>query len=74
MALGEVFTPERAAQFQQWSEDHRAGMNEMFAARDVPMYTIFRGIIPFWFAMVICIVLLLIFPQIVTYLPNTMGG
>jgi tripartite ATP-independent transporter DctM subunit len=39
---------------------------------DVPMYTIFRGIWPFWYAMGILIVLLLIFPQLALFLPNTM--
>jgi TRAP-type C4-dicarboxylate transport system permease large subunit len=41
-------------------------------ARDVPMYTIFKGIWPFVFAMVICIVLLIIFPQIALFLPKHM--
>lgn len=41
-------------------------------AKDVPMYTIFKGIFPFWIAMLICIILLMIFPQIVTFLPNSM--
>ena len=41
-------------------------------AKDVPMYTIFRGILPFWFAMFACIILLLIFPQIALFLPVTM--
>ena len=39
---------------------------------DVPMYTIFRGIWPFWYAMGLLIVLLLIFPQLALFLPNTM--
>ena len=39
---------------------------------DVPMYTIFRGIWPFWYAMGILIVLLLVFPQLALFLPNTM--
>ncbi len=42
--------------------------------KDVPMYTIFRGILPFWIAMIICIVILIIFPQIALFLPNTMMG
>jgi len=42
-------------------------------ARDVPMNTIFRGVVPFWFAMLICIIMLIIFPEVVTYLPNTMN-
>jgi tripartite ATP-independent transporter DctM subunit len=41
-------------------------------AKDVPMYTIFRGILPFWIAMFACIILLLIFPQIALFLPVTM--
>jgi tripartite ATP-independent transporter DctM subunit len=39
---------------------------------DVPMYTIFRGIWPFWYAMGLLIILLLMFPQIALFLPNTM--
>jgi tripartite ATP-independent transporter DctM subunit len=39
---------------------------------DVPMYTIFRGIWPFWYAMGLLIILLLMFPQLALYLPNTM--
>ncbi len=42
--------------------------------KDVPMYTIFRGILPFWIAMILCIILLTIFPQIALFLPNTMMG
>ena len=42
-------------------------------AKDVPMYSIFRGIVPFVFAMVVLIVLLLIFPQMALYLPHTMS-
>ncbi|HSL81095.1 MAG TPA: TRAP transporter large permease [Pseudolabrys sp.] len=41
---------------------------------DVPMYTIFRGIWPFWYAMGALIILLLIFPQLALFLPNTMFG
>ena len=41
-------------------------------AKDIPMYTIFRGILPFWVAMIVCIVLLTVFPEIVTFLPNQM--
>ncbi|MBW1660238.1 MAG: TRAP transporter large permease [Deltaproteobacteria bacterium] len=42
--------------------------------KDVPMYTIFRGILPFWIAMIICIIILIVFPQIALFLPNTMMG
>lgn len=41
-------------------------------ARDVPMYTIFKGIWPFVFAMAFCIVLLILFPQIALFLPFRM--
>lgn len=43
-------------------------------AKDVPMYTIFRGIWPFWVAMMVCLAILTIIPQIALYLPNTMSG
>ena len=43
-------------------------------AKDVPMYTIFRGIWPFWVAMLVCLVILSAFPQIAMFLPNTMKG
>jgi TRAP-type C4-dicarboxylate transport system permease large subunit len=39
---------------------------------DVPLSTVFRGIWPFALAMVVCIVLLTIFPDIALYLPNSM--
>jgi tripartite ATP-independent transporter DctM subunit len=41
-------------------------------AEDVPLRDIFAGIIPFWIAMAVCLVILLIFPQIALILPNTM--
>jgi len=41
-------------------------------ARDVPLYTIFRGIFPFLAAMIVCVIILLIFPQIAVFLPNLM--
>jgi TRAP-type C4-dicarboxylate transport system permease large subunit len=41
-------------------------------ARDVPMYTIFKGVWPFVLAMAICIVILIIFPQIALFLPKHM--
>jgi len=43
-------------------------------AKDVPMYTIFRGIWPFWIAMLVCLIILSIFPQIALFLPNAMSG
>ncbi len=42
-------------------------------AKEVPMYTIFRGVIPFFVAMLVAIVLLVMFPQIALFLPSTMG-
>jgi tripartite ATP-independent transporter DctM subunit len=39
---------------------------------DIPLQTIFRGIIPFLTAMVICIILLTIFPDIALFLTRTM--
>lgn len=41
-------------------------------AEHVPMQKIFWGILPFWFAMLACVIILVIFPQIALYLPNTM--
>ena len=41
-------------------------------AINVPLFTIFRGVLPFLGAMVICIILLAIFPQIALFLPSTM--
>ncbi len=43
-------------------------------ARDVPLGTIFRGIVPFWFAMLVTLIILVLFPQIVLILPDTMIG
>ena len=39
---------------------------------DVPLQTIFKGIFPFLIAIIICIMLLIIFPQIALVLPNIM--
>jgi C4-dicarboxylate transporter DctM subunit len=39
-------------------------------AKDVPMGTIFRGIFPFWIAMLVCVLILTIFPQIALFLVN----
>jgi len=41
-------------------------------ATSVPMSTIFRGVLPFWFAMAACLLLLILFPQIALLLPNQM--
>jgi C4-dicarboxylate transporter, DctM subunit len=42
-------------------------------AKEVPMFTIFRGVMPFFIMMILCTVLLIIFPQIALFLPNIMG-
>jgi C4-dicarboxylate transporter DctM subunit len=41
-------------------------------ARDVPMYTIFKGVLPFVLVMAACTALLIAFPDIVLFLPSTM--
>ena len=41
-------------------------------AEDVPMRDIFVGIMPFWAAMLACMVLLVMFPEIALFLPNRM--
>ena len=43
-------------------------------AKEVPMYTIFRGIWPFWVAMLVSLIILTIFPEIALFLPDTMKG
>ena len=37
-AVGEIYTPQRAVEFFDWSEAFRLSLNEMFAAKAVPMY------------------------------------
>ncbi|MCY3879846.1 MAG: TRAP transporter large permease [Rhodobacteraceae bacterium] len=41
---------------------------------EVPMGRIFRGIVPFWFAMAAMIGLLILFPEIALFLPQTIAG
>jgi tripartite ATP-independent transporter DctM subunit len=41
---------------------------------DVPMSEIFKGVVPFWFAMMVCIAILIAFPEIALFIPNTMIG
>jgi tripartite ATP-independent transporter DctM subunit len=41
-------------------------------AIDTPLFTIFRGVVPFVIAMIIGIILIASFPQIALFLPNTM--
>jgi glutamate-1-semialdehyde 2,1-aminomutase len=37
-AMGKIYTPQRAAEFFDWSEAFRLSLNDMFASKDVPMY------------------------------------
>jgi tripartite ATP-independent transporter DctM subunit len=39
---------------------------------DVPMIEIFAGIVPFWLSMIVCIAILIVFPEIALFIPNTM--
>jgi TRAP-type C4-dicarboxylate transport system permease large subunit len=43
-------------------------------AQDVPMKTVFRGVMPFFSAEVIRIVLILAFPTITLFLPKFLSG
>ncbi|NLZ28167.1 MAG: TRAP transporter large permease [Firmicutes bacterium] len=42
-------------------------------ARDVPLEVIFKGIWPFLLAIIVCLALLIAWPQIATFLPSLMG-
>jgi len=37
-ALSKIYTPQRAAEFLEWSEAFRLSLNDMFASKAVPMY------------------------------------
>lgn len=43
-------------------------------APKVPLGDIFRGVIPFWIAMLVTLIILVLFPQISLILPNSMIG
>ena len=43
-------------------------------APNVPLGTIFRGIGPFWLAMAVVVTLVVLFPEIALFLPNSMFG
>ncbi|WP_180899733.1 TRAP transporter large permease [Martelella soudanensis] len=43
-------------------------------ARDVPLATIFKGVMPFLIAMIVCLLLIIAFPQIALVIPNSMFG
>lgn len=42
-------------------------------AKGVPVHTIFRGIFPFFMALVVCIALVMAFPDIALFLPNLLS-
>jgi TRAP-type C4-dicarboxylate transport system permease large subunit len=42
--------------------------------KDVSLADMFKGIVPFLIAMMVCVVILILFPQIALLLPNLMGG
>ncbi len=50
------------------------GMNAFILSgtTGIPLATVFRGVVPFLIAMVVCIILLAVFPQIALFLPGTM--
>jgi tripartite ATP-independent transporter DctM subunit len=51
------------------------GMNVFIlagTAKHIPMYTIFKGAMPYFIAMLILTILIIAFPQICTFLPSTM--
>lgn len=43
-------------------------------AKNVPLFTIFRGVVPFILMMILCIILVIAFPQIALFLPSVMLG
>jgi TRAP-type C4-dicarboxylate transport system permease large subunit len=50
------------------------GMNVFIfsAVTEVPIGTIFRGVIPFVVGLLLCIIITMFFPEIITFLPSTM--
>ena len=50
------------------------GMNVFVvkSVSDVPMKEIYRGILPFWLAMLVCLIIITAFPALALYLPGTM--
>ena len=41
-------------------------------APEIPMYDVFRGIVPFLLCMMLCVALIIAFPNIALFLPSTM--
>jgi len=50
------------------------GMNVFILSgmSDIPLHVIFRGVLPFVLAMILCVIILVIFPQIALFLPRLM--
>ena len=50
------------------------GMNVFVvkSVADIPMSDIYRGILPFWLAMLLCLLIIIALPQLSLYLPATM--
>ncbi|MDQ2086305.1 TRAP transporter large permease [Herbivorax sp. ANBcel31] len=49
------------------------GMNVFIikgVAKDIPLETIYKGVWPFLIAIIVCLTILIAFPQLVTFLPN----
>lgn len=42
-------------------------------AKDVPLQTVFRGVMPYLYAMIAAAIILLFVPRIATWLPNLAG-
>ena len=40
--------------------------------KDVTMYQVFQGVIPFWIAYMVLVLLIILFPQIALFLPSLM--
>ena len=41
--------------------------------REIPLEEMFRGVIPFLFVMMLCVIVLIIFPDVALFLPNMVG-
>ncbi|MFC2047280.1 TRAP transporter large permease subunit [Chloroflexota bacterium] len=50
------------------------GVFALSGVTSTPIYTVFRGVIPFWIVMLCVVTLILFFPQIALFLPNLMMG
>jgi len=50
------------------------GMNVFVikSVTDIPIKDIYRGILPFWIAMILCLAVIVMLPQLSLYLPESM--